>query len=111
MKPNEILDELIYLVDSEYCGLKEHKPCMEYLKSLKNIEDELGIDLVTLFKALKNGIHAADGDTWDGNELAVYFKKKCLYSEWYSLEGYSHIECFYFKDYGKTWALTKEELL
>ena len=85
--------------------LKEHE-------QYKAIEEELGIDLLTLFKALKNGI-------WFINPV----DNKLRYSMpifdtsfEISLKGLTMLSTeidmlFYFKDYGKTWALTKEELL
>ena len=85
--------------------------CNNKLGQIEDIEEELGIDLITLLKALKNGIYANDGDTWNGDELSVSFEHKCLFFEWDNGEGIHHREDFYFKDYGKTWALTKEELL
>lgn len=82
------------------------------LKELEDIEDEIGIDLITLFKALKNGIYEKfeDGEYVKFNGLCMPIKshklklnvnKKCLE------RGNDY---FYFKDYGKIWALTKEEL-
>ena len=107
MKPNEILDELIYLVDSEYCGLKEHKPCMEYLKLLKNIEEELEIDLATLFKALYCGIwlRLKGRDDYD----AVPCLTNIGYKGWCFINK-KKSDYVYLRDYGKTWALSKDEL-
>jgi len=87
-------------------------PIIGKLGQLEDIEEELGIELVTLFKALKNGIYEKfeDGEYVKFNGLCMPIKshklklnvnKKCLE------RGNDY---FYFKDYGKTWALTKEEL-
>lgn len=65
----------------------------------KEIEEELGIDLVTLFKALKNGIYGKIGNK-NEHILAPHLS-------WH----YREIYIFKIKDYGKTWALTKEKLL
>ena len=81
----------------------------EYAKlaDLEDIEEELGIDLITLFKALKQGgVYVKEGNKVDwglmmkgfeivgnGNEISLWSQVK--------LEP---------KDYGKIWALTKEEL-
>lgn len=106
------------------------------LGQLEDIEDELGIDLITLFKAFKNGIWSK-GSRYHGccteNEPCfikptalelgtVWYTEKehkndidssseesgalCLYTHDYELEVY----CVRVKDYGRTWALTKEEL-
>lgn len=74
------------------------------LLQLINIEKELGIDLITLFKTLNQGIKEGDKSNWDllmkyfeiagkGNEISLWLKIKLNP-----------------KDYGKTWAFTKEEL-
>lgn len=76
------------------------------LKLLEDIEEELGIDLITLFKAQMEGF---------------YVKTVCgifpvLLSEWRfnlikkEVHRIKFSDHYYFKDYGKTWALTKEEL-
>ena len=84
------------------------------LGRLEDIEEELGIDLPKLFKAFngiwyksKNGetkfsCHVALTDTlWELRPL-----EKCLESG----NTNDMSETLVLKDYGKTWALTKEEL-
>lgn len=98
----------------ELSTLKKHNVLMtnnDYkelkLGQLEDIEEELEIDLITLFKAISNGIYVK---TKNGisKHYTIYLMKwqqtntYCLY-----YRPYSHI---WFKDYGKTWALTKEEL-
>ena len=78
------------------------------LGRLEDIEEELGIELITLFKALKNGIYVKTKNGISKHytiHLMVWQHTNtyCLY-----YRPYSHI---WFKDYGETWALTKEELL
>lgn len=88
------------------------------LGQLEDIEEELGIDIITLAKALKEGLwidHYKNGDLYhmqmplihsdydsrrEKSPIRVYltYQKN---GEWHNVE---------FKDYGKTWALTKEEL-
>lgn len=82
------------------------------LGQLEDIEDELGIDLITLFKALKNGFYAKGKE----KKNRFCYVSACFGSIELKNNGlkYSTIsmkEFYYFKDYGKTWALTKEELL
>lgn len=82
------------------------------LGQLEDVEEELGIDLTTLFKALKNGIKAK----WENDEIVeltilggcqLCFNEKC-----FDLIDYNGKEWFYyFKDYGKTWALDKNDLI
>ena len=98
-------EEHINLCECIEKGLKEHE-------QHKAIENELGIELTTLINAVKNGIYEKfeDGEYVKFNGLCMSIKphklklnvnKKCLE------RGNDY---FHFKDYGKTWALTKEEL-
>ena len=84
------------------------KPCLNKLGQLEDIEDELGIDLITLFK-----IFSCEEIIHKTGELLIYhrseylsvdFKNKCIIDD-----NFNNL-FFYFRDYGKTWALTKEEL-
>ena len=107
------------------------------LGQLEDIEDELGIDLIILFKALNNGIWSKGGyyesccvenephfikpeDIMLGkvwyfeskhiNDYEDYIKEPnqlCLFEMEYEDDQYT----VRVKDYGKTWALTKEKLL
>lgn len=78
------------------------------LGQLEDIEKELGIDLITLFKALKEGIYCIDFDNQDIRKFKALlcFNSTSKQFYWYGSNiGYPDL-----KDYGKTWALTKEEL-
>ena len=87
------------------------------LQELEDIEEELGIDLLTLFKALKNGIYLKFGSE---KNIGVYYEHRAILPRHFDKDykGYFidlQLELsinfnFYFKDYRKTWALTKEEL-
>lgn len=73
----------------------------------ENIEKELGIDLITLIKAISNGVWVKTKNDIS-KHLTVALKKRHHTKEyWLFYRPYSHI---YLKDYGKTWALTREEL-
>jgi len=80
---------------------------IDKLGQLEDIEDLLGIDLITLFKALKQGhIYIVKN-----SEIVM----SCDYN--LGLTGLTYdLFCkdinkwLLVKDYGKTWALTKEEL-
>ena len=87
------------------------------LGQLEDIEEELGVDLITLFKALKQGyiyekledeITKRDVDMLDFREG---IKGVCL-DKSYGIDNYK--QCYqtlkYINGYGKSWALTKEEL-
>lgn len=79
------------------------------LGQLEDIEEELGIDLITLFKALKNGF-------WYKKENTIVYVSKNDYllssgAIHYVGKGLIFAGLFlYNKDYGKTWSLEKEEL-
>lgn len=84
------------------------KLALKKLALLENIEDEVGLDLYKLSEACEYGVYYKlfNGsicfigqvfvDLYDG-------KIRCYDDEEYYFE-------FYFSDYGKTWALTREEL-
>ena len=89
------------------------------LKILEDIEEELGIDLISLFKALKYGIWT-NQEQWYGDEkqgkirffqVGLLLEENAIGFIYNSMwKGEEVIRTLYFKDYGKTWALTKEEL-
>lgn len=93
----------------------------------KNIEKELGIDLIILFKVLKKGIWSKEHLTYKNKYCRQTKKYKVMpiynnnrWELWFnpsspcgdSEYGKAHIfwDRVAIKDYGKTWALTKEEL-
>ena len=80
---------------------------LKELRKIKDSEKELGIDIPTLISALKNGIWVKTR-----NGISQHFTisvRKWLQTDTYCLyyRPYTHV---WFKDYGKTWALTREEL-
>lgn len=111
----------------------KHKECVNKLGELEDIEEKLGIDLVTLFEALENGIWIKidnwafgygiektpvfikkvdigyqDYDEVDKNYKLIIDEKNvlCIYELPY--DGLDR--CARIKDYGRTWAMTREEL-
>ena len=102
------------------------------LEALKDIEEELGIDLVTFSKLLYaldkecvyvkvkktkqyNG-YSVDEETGEieRNIIARFSRYVNGTREWFftiSFTDISSVNHYLLKDYGKTWALTKEELL
>lgn len=96
------------------------------LGQLEDIEEELGIDLTTLFKALNKGFYIK----YNNKIVHIPPDKNITVNFWYNIINVSippkfFIDCkkgtdylseeideeYWFKDYGKDWALTKEELL
>ena len=88
--------------------------CLDKLGQLEDLEDELGIDLMILLKVLINGLYAKffleNGEPNilfnSGRFNEVDKEEKCFVSYFAP-----HPVHLYFKDYGISWALTKEELL
>ena len=76
--------------------------CYDKLGQLEDIEDELGIDLITLFEALKNGIYKKGRNNLKG---LILYSKMPMFSLYHKTIDNELIE-----DYGKMWALTREEL-
>ena len=82
------------------------------LKSLEDIEEELGIDLITLFKALKYGFYFKYKNKIISSnnylfQITVNIKDNWIFD---IVDYYLSLLSIKLKDYGKTWALTKEEL-
>lgn len=88
------------------------------LGQLEDIEEEIGINLITLLKAQRQDTIYYKGYQFD------YKIKECtvIYGSWIYIKGNPVYELYlnymdwscgilvYASDYGKTWALTKEEL-
>ena len=118
-KKAQFVRNLITGKEIKYISNESDQMCVDKLGALEDIEEELGIDLITLFKALKDGIWT-NQEQWYGDEKQGkirFFQVRLLLEEnaigcihnsmW---KGEEVIITLYFKDYGKTWALTKEEL-
>lgn len=93
----------VLMTDADYKELK--------LGKLENIEEELGIELITLFKALKNGIYRKDDNGkiyyFDLKGSVLDFNEKMIVDN--PIDDI-YGETFLLKDYGTTWSLVKEEL-
>ena len=77
------------------------------LGELEDIEQELGIPLEVLFKALKEGVWTNEYEKRDGRKIWLrnYDGKLIL-----EVSNRFCFDVYYPKDYEVTWALTKEEL-
>lgn len=86
-------------------ALKEHE-------QYKDIEEELGIDLYHIMEAILNGYYWKDieGNICHFPELDFIRKDICDESPCRLNHYYWNHTGKYLEDYGKTWALTKEEL-
>lgn len=90
-------NEWLKIIEEE---LKEHE-------QHKAIENELGIDFITLIKAGKEGIWYKSNGTFYFDHFDISLVNKCFRKYIDYCRSYMS---FAFKDYGKTWALTKKEL-
>ena len=75
---------------------------------LEDIEDELELDLITLFKVLKQRF-VYDKDQVKIELLGLHIKSDELYLYGF-VENTMHAVYLRLKDYGKTWTITKEKL-
>ena len=115
MRLTEKLDENIYRdLSPKFDDIEMYQKICNKLGQLEDIEDELGIDLITLCKALKNGVYYFANGTqltkdyvWlVDNFMCIGTRDKLSYSFMTAFER----QALLFNEYGKTWALTEEEL-
>lgn len=83
---------------------KNKRLAINKLGALEDIEEWLGVDLITLFKALKDGIH-----TTEGLGFVRYVELSLLSDIWY-LTNEEEGLALPVETYGQFWALTKEKL-
>ena len=78
------------------------------LKSLEDLEEELRIDLIILFKALKQKFVFHEENV-KIEILGIHIKSNELYLYGFA-EDTTHTIYLSLKEYGKTWALSREAL-
>ena len=77
------------------------------LQYVEDIEEEIGIDLITLFKATQQGIWVKRNNVfYFFDNLIIDFKCKCLVQ----IVSNDEVETFPFDSYGEDWGLSREEL-
>ena len=77
------------------------------LYQIENLEEEIGIDLIILFKATQQGIWMKRNKVfYFFDNLIIDLKSKCLVQ----IVSNDEVETFPFDSYGEDWALTREEL-
>ena len=86
---------------------------LDLLEEYRKIEEEIGVDLITLVKMLKDDVYINDGGIV--NEIGHIYKDQVKSIEHWPVWGFTAGDddemktlCA-FKDRGKTWALSKEE--
>ena len=86
---------------------------LDLLEEYRKIEEEIGVDFITLVKMLKDDVYINDGGIV--NEIGHIYKERVKSIEHWRVWGFTAGDddemktlCA-FKDRGKTWALDKEE--
>ena len=80
---------------------------IDKLGQYEDLEEEIGIDLITLFKATQQGIWMKrNKDFYFFDNLIVDFKHKCLVQ----IVSNDEVETFPFDSYGEDCGLSREEL-
>ena len=86
---------------------------LDLFEEYRKIEEELGVDFITLVKMLKDDVYINDGGIV--NEIGNIYKEQVKSIEHWPVWGFNvgdddEMKTFYaFKDRGRTWALDKEE--
>ena len=120
-KEIESYNEFVISLGYKYCFVEVDDAMYRKLKSLEDIEEELGCPLEVVFKvfkALKDGqvivkhiVGLKNPKTFlEAHKIAELLFDGKNYGLWIYDNGYGDQFRVYTKDYGKTWALTKEEL-
>lgn len=103
-------------IEEEYCvtDFKDLRRRLDLADKYGELSEQLGVDLIVLFKALLVGIYYKGAYGTNNYKKIVYQVHPTILFE-ISNELYCFKPTFfdfvYLKDYGKTWALTEEELL
>ena len=120
-KKAQFVRNLITGKEIKYISNESDQMCVDKLGALEDIEEELGCPLEVVFKvfkALKDGqvivkhiVGLKNPKTFlEAHKIAELLFDGKNYGLWIYDNGYGDQFRVYTKDYGKTWALTKEEL-
>ena len=105
--------EHIYAIDDTYDIKKQRSEIIEkdldLLEEYRKIEEEIGVDFITLVKMLKDDVYINDGGIVD--EIGHIYKEQVKSIEHWPVWSFTDGDGgeYAFKDRGKTWALDKEE--
>ena len=96
----------------EYEQIENSNACVDKLGKLEDIEEELGVDLITLFKAVKNDFYFKYKDKIISSNDYSFLTRANIRGDWVLdiISDNLSLLTIKLKDYGKTWALTKEKL-
>ena len=105
--------EHIYAIDDTYDVKKQRSEIIEkdldLLEEYRKIEEEIGVDFITLVKMLKDDVYINDGGIVD--EIGNIYKEQVKSIEHWPVWSFTTDDGgeYAFKNRGKTWALDKEE--
>lgn len=118
MKSNKTLKELLekYNIGSLELLDKDLEMCHKIIYEYGQIEEELGIDLITFMKVryayFKEKIVYIRRKNKLVSGTIKYIGEKTIWISYYNKQNFTYpVATLKLKDYGKTWALTKEEIL
>ena len=79
------------------------------MEEYRKLEEEIGVDFITLVKMLKDDVYINDGGIVD--EIGNIYKDQVKSIEHWPVWSFTTDDGgeYAFKDRGKTWALSKEE--
>lgn len=102
------------ITKNEFIEVIDKDEAYKKLCQIEDIEEEIGIDLITLFKALKYGVY------YYTSQKQLTHDYVWLYDNYVSASvrdklSYSLLTCFQkqilsFEDYGTTWSIDRKEL-
>ena len=114
-KKAQFVRNLITGKEIKYISNESDQMCVDKLGKLEDIEEEIGIDLITLFNidkqlnTKKEIWFKIEDEIEESFRFDSYYIIDLKHKAFVKIE-YEPLDYLYFKDYGKTWALTKEEL-
>lgn len=102
------------ITKNDFIEVKDKDEAYKKLYELENIEEEIGIELTTLFKALKYGIYYYTSKKQLTHDYVWLFNNHIRVCGHNRLS-YSFLTCFQkqilsFEDYGETWSIYSENL-
>ena len=114
----DIKDVLDMLIDFARLNINEDikkqkfeiiKKDLDLLEEYRKLEEEIGVDFITLVKMLKDDVYINDGGIVD--EIGNIYKEQVKSIEHWPVWSFTTDDGgeYAFKNRGKTWALDKEE--
>lgn len=105
---SDFVNGIEQLKDERYdkeAALNDLETVFDYINAHQAIEKELGTDLITPFVVMKKGVYCRQEDfiCWYQGRDNIRIHIKGFYNS-------KLCDDYYWKDYGKTWAFTREEL-